>query len=202
MILAAIPIKPFGVAKARLSPVLGPVERSRLGRAVAAHTAARAAEAGAEVVVVTSDEGVASWAKEHDLVVVREDPRLGPGLNGAARTAAKHAAQLGMRWVVVHADLPIATTEVLRAAFALAIEGDVIAASYDGGTNLIGGADEHFPFSYGKGSFHHHLAAMPAATVMTSSGLALDLDTPLDLARARASPGGRWLERVLRDAET
>ena len=56
MILAAIPIKPFGVAKARLAPVLGQAERSRLGRAIAARTAGLAAAAGAEVVVVTADE--------------------------------------------------------------------------------------------------------------------------------------------------
>ena len=197
LILAAVPIKPFGVAKARLSPVLGPTARSRLGRAVAARTAAMSAEAGAEVVVVTSDDGVAAWAKEHDLLIIREDPGFGGGLDGAASTAVRHAAQLGMRWVIVPADLPVATAMDLQAVFSAAATGQVIVPSYDGGTNLIGGSGDTFRFSYGIGSFHRHLAAMPDAAVISSPRLALDLDTPEDLTRARFSPAGAWLEEVL-----
>ena len=50
-ILAAIPIKPFGVAKRRLSTRLDAPARSRLGKAVAARTAAAAVERGAHDVV-------------------------------------------------------------------------------------------------------------------------------------------------------
>ena len=200
LILAAVPIKPFGVAKARLSPVLGPAARLRLGRAVAARTAALAAEAGADVIVVTPDDGVAAWAKGHDLLVIREDPGSGGGLDGAASTAARHAAQLGMRWVIVHADLVVATAADLQAVFSSAATGPVIVPSYDGGTNLIGGARDNFSFSYGIGSFHRHLAAMPGATVISAPRLALDLDTPDDLSRARSSPAGAWLEEVLEGA--
>ena len=114
MILAAIPIKPFGVAKARLAPVLGQAERSRLGRAIAARTARIAAAAGAEVIVVTADQGVAAWAETESIGVLREDPDLGGGLNGAAATAVRHATDLGVRWAIVHADLPVAAEGDLR----------------------------------------------------------------------------------------
>ena len=197
MILAAIPIKPFGVAKARLAPVLGQAERSRLGRAIAARTARIAAAAGAEVIVVTADEGVAAWAETESIGVLREDPDLGGGLNGAATTAVRHATDLGVRWAIVHADLPVAAEGDLRRVFEAASRAAVIAPSYDGGTNAIGGGGGDFPFAYGAGSYHRHLASSPEATVITSPRLALDLDTPADLMRARSSPSGRWLESVL-----
>ena len=197
MILAAIPIKPFGVAKARLSPVLGPAQRSELGRAVAARTARLSAEAGAEVVVVTGDHGVAEWAKRGGLGVLMEDTGLADGLNGAATTAAHHASALGLPWVVVHADLPVATADDLRTVFDAAAYSPVIVPSHDAGTNLIGGAAPSFPFAYGVGSFHRHLAAIPDATVITSQRLALDLDNPRDLGLALRSATGMWLADVI-----
>ena len=200
MILAALPIKPFGVAKARLSPVLGPATRSLVGRAIGARTAALAVEAGADVVVVTSDEGVAAWAKENDLGVLREDPRLGGGLNGAAATAAQHAAGLGIRWIIIHADLPVATLDDMSGVFSATGEGPVIVPSYDGGTNLISG-EGLFPFSYGPASFHRHLAARPNTRVIATAHLALDLDTPADLVRARSSMAGAWLEDLVGNSD-
>jgi 2-phospho-L-lactate guanylyltransferase len=196
-VIAALPIKPFGIAKKRLSPILGPGARSQLGRAIAARTASLCAEAGADVHIITSDDGVAAWAKEHDLAVIREDPSLGNGLDGAALAAARHAAQLHVPWVIVHADLPVAKAADLRGVFEAATAGPVIAPSYDGGTNLISGSEPRFAFSYGPGSFHRHLAQAPHATVIVAPRLALDLDTPQDLARATASTAGAWLGNVL-----
>lgn len=199
MILVAIPIKPFGVAKARLSQVLGPAARSRLGRAIAARTAGLAAATGAEVYVVTGDDGVAAWAKEHEFGVLREEPELGTGLNAAASAVVRHAGRFGKRWAIVHADLPVATAADLNEVLGRAAGGPIIVPSYDGGTNLISGGGWDFRFSYGPASFHRHLARIPEAKIITNPRLALDLDTPTDLARARASPSGRWLEAVLHE---
>ncbi len=197
MILVAIPIKPFGVAKARLEPVLDPGERSKLGRAVAAHTAEIAAEAGGEVFVVTSDHGVEHWAKQRGLGVIREDPRYGHGLDGAAATAARYAEEVGMRWAIVHADLPVATVEDLAAVLTVAAEQPTLVPSHDGGTNVLASAPPGFRFSYGAASFHRHLRAVPEAVVITNPRLALDLDTPADLQRALATSSGSWLNSVL-----
>ena len=197
MILVAVPIKPFGVAKARLSSVLDRGQRSRLGRAVAARTAHTAAEAGAEVVVVTPDDGVAAWAKSSDIGVLREDSSGPGGLNAAAGAAARHATGMGIPWVIVHADLPLATADELRRVFNAAIDSSVLIPSYDGGTNVIGGRGHEFRFSFGSGSFHRHLARSPGAAVLTPPGLVLDLDTPRDLALVRGRPEGRWLDEVL-----
>lgn len=197
MILAAIPIKPFGVAKKRLSPVLDAEQRSILGRAVAARTGAAVAAAGAEAVIVTGDDGVAAWAKELGMSVIAEDPRGRGGLNGAAATAARHAAGMGIPWAIIHADLPLADEADFRRVVQAAGRSPSIVASYDGGTNVITGFDPGFDFSFGPGSFRRHLARMPRATVVPRAGLALDLDTPRDLALARRAPAGAWLESVL-----
>jgi 2-phospho-L-lactate guanylyltransferase len=191
-LIAVIPVKPFGVAKARLEPELDAANRARLGKSIAARTAAVAAEAGAAVIVVTGDDGVAAWADDRGLDVLREDPRFGAGLDGAAAAGVAHAVAQGTAWAIVHADLPLVTADDLAVVFDAAQRGPVVCPSYDGGTNVLAGRSGGLAFSYGKGSFRRHLAAEPTAAVITTPGLALDLDAPRDLFRARHLGGG-WL---------
>jgi 2-phospho-L-lactate guanylyltransferase len=191
-LLAAIPVKPFGVAKARLSGELGPEQRTRLGKAIAARTAVLARQAGARVVVVTGDTGVAAWAQSIGFDVLPEGPQT--GLDAAAASAAAAATE---RWAIIHADLPLATAADFRTVFDATGDGIVLVPSYDGGTNVVAGSNPEFPFSYGPGSFHRHLAAAPGAQVLTHPRLAMDLDTPRDLDYARASRRGGWLEPFL-----
>ena len=193
-LLIAIPIKPFGVAKARLSPLLDARARSQLGRSVAAHTVQTALATGAKVAVVTSDDGVGRWAGALGAGVIREAPEFGGGLDGAA--AAAVAATAGITWLILPADLPRLSPADLDAAIArFRPNGYVLAPSYDGGTSLLMGRGP-FPFSYGPGSFHRHLrAAGEGARVVVRTGLALDLDTPRDLAAARSlALAGVWHE--------
>ena len=182
--LIAIPVKPFGVAKARLAPVLDADERRRLGKAVAAHTVVVALETGLPTAVVTADASVARWARNLGVQVIPETPELGSGLNGAARAAMACAGELGRPWIVLHADLPwLQTAELDHAIAAMSTGRAVLAPSYNGGTTLLGGTTTDFPFSYGTGSFHRHLqTAGEGAVVVTSPGLVLDLDDPRDLA--------------------
>ena len=190
-LLAAVPVKPFGVAKARLSGHLSPNQRARLGKAIAARTTLLCRQAGADVVVVTGDDGVAEWAGALGFAVLAEGP-VG-SLDGAAQTAAATAAARGQGWVIVHADLPLATAVDLRSVFRAATRGAVVVPSHNGGTNLLAGSDPTFPFTFGAGSFHRHLAAEPRAVVLAHPRLAIDLDTPRDLAHARKAAGGSWL---------
>lgn len=184
--IVGIPIKPFGVAKARLAPVLARAQRSRVGKAVAAHTAAMVARSGATPTIVTGDDGVAAWAKRQGWAVIAEP--AGGGLDGAA--AAIVDAANGRRWAVLHADVPTLTPVDLDHAWSVA--GTVLAPSRDGGTTLVV-ATGSFPFRYGPSSFHRHLAAVPTAAVVVRPGLALDLDTPHDLEIALGLPTGAWL---------
>lgn len=192
--LVGIPIKPFGVAKARLAPVLDRTQRSRVGKAVAAHTAAMVARTGAIPAIVTGDDGVARWASGQGWAVIAEP--AGGGLNEAA--AAIVGAANGRRWAVLHADVPTLTPADLYHAWSAG--GTVLAPSHDGGTTLVV-ATGSFPFRYGPLSFHRHLATVPTATVVTRPGLALDLDTPEDLAVTLRLPAGAWLSTHVTEYE-
>ena len=75
-VLIAVPVKPFGVAKRRLRPVLDTHQRSQVGKAVAGHVIAQARATGSRVAVVTGDDGVADWANTWGAEVIRE-PALG-----------------------------------------------------------------------------------------------------------------------------
>ena len=184
-ILVGIPVKPFTVAKRRLSGSLDVTQRRRLGRAIAERTARLVAATGADVRIVTSSDSVSRWATGLGIGVLAEEH--GGGLNGAARCIAAAADD---EWAVVHADVALATLDELSTA--LGTTGTVIVPAHDGGTNVIKGRGR-FPFSYGPGSFHRHLAFRPEATVLASPDLSFDLDTPHDLAVAVRLGLGAWL---------
>jgi 2-phospho-L-lactate/phosphoenolpyruvate guanylyltransferase len=191
--VVGIPIKPFGIAKARLSRVLDAPARARLGMAIARHTIDAVTAAGGDVVVVTGDEGVASWVRTLGHGVVDE---TGGGLDAAAGAVVDHATAAGRPWLIVHADLPLLTPADLDPLLDGELSAGIIAPSHDGGTSAIGG-EGRFGFRYGSGSFTRHLAAMPSASVVTSSGLGFDLDTPDDLRHVAGLPAGRWLAGLL-----
>lgn len=196
-ILAAIPIKPFGVAKRRLSSRLDATHRLEIGRAVAARSAAAATDAGALVAVVTGDGGVARWAQRLGYLVISETLSGSPGLDGAAASAVIEAMRRQRPWAVIHADLPLVTPGALSEVFALSRSRTVIVPSYNGGTNVVAGNGSGFRFAYGPGSFRRHLADNRDVTVHTDPYLALDLDTSTDLDRALGLPAGRWLHTLV-----
>lgn len=195
-VLGAVAVKPFGVAKARLSQVLDAPSRSRLGRAIAHRTLAAVAEAGAEPAVVTGDPGVAKWAESLGAGVVAEP---GPGLDRAA--GAVVAAASGSPWAMIHADLPIVTAVDFESIFTgVDQRTTVLAPAADGGTTVIASTHSHFDFRYGPGSFRAHLSsatAMGRALVVVRPGTALDLDTPQDLEIALSLRAGTWLRALV-----
>jgi 2-phospho-L-lactate guanylyltransferase len=197
-VLIAIPLKPFGVAKQRLAPVLDSGQRRRLGRAVAAHVITTALGTGSKVAVVTGDDGVAAWANRLGASVIAEHP--GGGLNGAAAAAVAEARREQLAWMILHADLPTLSPSDLSAALdATPARRVVLAASHNGGTSLIAASLDRFPFAYGPASFRRHFAAAARHPhrVLVRTGLAIDLDGPHDLAVAAQLAGGRWLEPLL-----
>lgn len=192
MVLAAVPVKRFFVAKRRLAPVLDADVRSALGRDLALHTLEAIDAAGAESLVLAADEEVADWAKHHGFHATVDQ---GEGLDEAATAATLQAVDAGRPWMIVHADLPLLSAADIEAAMAaLDRSRGVIAPSNDGGTSLVGG-HHLIRFAYGPGSFHRHLAALGEASVLVRIGLALDLDDPSDLHAALGRPEGAWLRR-------
>jgi 2-phospho-L-lactate guanylyltransferase len=163
----------------RLARDLSIVDRRALGRELAGRVVLASRSAGIEAIVVTTDESVRRWAMENDVDTVTE-PSSG-GLDGAASKGVTSVTTAA--WLVVHGDLPAITADDLAAAADLAVRGVVLAPSHDGGTSLVGGTGDSFPFRYGPGSFRRHLAAVRGrASILIRPGLALDLDRPWDLA--------------------
>lgn len=189
MIRVLVPVKPFGVAKARLAGRLDSHQRSRLGRAVALNTMTVLREADVDAAILTADADVMAWSVDHGLPFVQEPGR--GGLSGACRHGVATAIE---GWAVLHADLPLLSHSDVAAL--LEHDGSVLAPSHDGGTNAIVGAGP-FEFSYGPGSFHRHLAALGEASIVMRIGLAIDLDDPLDLEVIRRHERGRWIEPYL-----
>ncbi len=192
MTTVIIPVKPFGVAKERLSGVMDRPTRARLGKAVAAHTIRQARAVTPAVVVVTPDAGVAAWADDQGCQVITEP--AGGGLDAAASWAVEH--QDGP-WLVLHADLPLLAPAEVRLLLDGVASGWCLAPAHDGGTSAVGGRG-HFEFSYGPGSFSRHLSrTVPPVSIVSQVGLAIDLDDADDLEVILRHPAGSWMGRYL-----
>jgi 2-phospho-L-lactate guanylyltransferase len=175
-----VSVKCFAAAKRRLAGVLSAEDRAALVRHMAARVIAAAAPL--PVHVVCDDEAVATWAEEAGAQVLW---RPGHGLNGAVADGVASLAKLGVTDVLVaHADLPLAHD------LAAAIRPGLITLvpdRHDDGTNVIAlPARLGFRFSYGPGSFRHHLAEARrhglGVRVWRDPDLGYDVDLPGDLA--------------------
>jgi 2-phospho-L-lactate guanylyltransferase len=174
-----VPIKAFARAKLRLAPRLGPVDRARLARAMAARVLAAAAPLPA--IVVCDDRDVARFAAAHG-ARVEYTPNL--GLNGAVAEAVRRARGRGVgRVVVSHADLPLAVELPAVADF----EGvTLVPDRHRQGTNVASvPTSAPFEWSYGAGSFERHRAeavrlGLPLR-ILDAPALAWDVDLPDDM---------------------
>jgi 2-phospho-L-lactate guanylyltransferase len=175
-----VPVKAFTDAKARLATVLGDAERERLSRWMSARVLAAAGEL--PTYVACDDEAVAAWATEHGASILWHP---GVGLNAAVNNSVTALREAGVTDVVVaHGDLPrahslAALTEPGTLTLVPDRRGD--------GTNVIAvPTNMPFAFAYGPGSFQRHLGSAIAAglsvRVRRDPLLALDIDTPSDLA--------------------
>jgi 2-phospho-L-lactate guanylyltransferase len=196
-----IPVKPLALALGRLAGVLEAPARRALQAAMLEDVLAACREAAGlgPVLVVTADPAAAALARAGGARVVADHapPR---GMNAAVvrGLAAAEAAGAGAA-LVLTADLPLATAEDLAALLRAAPPGAgaTIAPSRDGtGTNamLVRPLWALRP-QLGPGSLARHSAAAAAAGLalvrVERPRLALDLDTPADLAAfCAAAPRG------------
>jgi 2-phospho-L-lactate/phosphoenolpyruvate guanylyltransferase len=192
-----VPIKRFALAKSRLAPRLSPPRRRALAAAMAEDVLSAVTDATRtwSVAVVTGEASLAEHAERLGAAVLAE-PR-GGSLASALRSAATTLASLGFaRFAYVPADVPL-----VEPADIAALIGDPVAAQSvrwvaagrdDSVSAASWPAGSDFEIPLGAGG------ARQLATWATGSGvraerldlphLALDLDTPDDLARlARVS---------------
>lgn len=197
-IWALVPIKCFTRAKSRLDAILTMEERESLARAFCTHvlselrSCARSGDLSG-VMVVTDCADVEAAARDAGAEVMRDGAE-----GGLAPIVDDALAKLAMRGargaIVLMSDLPcLDAREVRDLARALAESPVVLAPDrHDEGTNALGlSPPNRFPTCFGRrDSFvRHRTRAAEAgidAAIRRSGGLALDVDSPEDLALAES----------------
>jgi 2-phospho-L-lactate guanylyltransferase len=194
--IAILPIKRFDRAKQRLGAGLDPEARKTLAEAMVRDVLAALAEVRSlyRLVVVTGDPRARALARAHDAVIVDDGSERGQ--SAAATVGTRRAAELGAeRVVLVPGDCPALDPEELDGL--LGIDDDppavtIVPDRHGTGTNalLLAPPDVIEP-AFGPGSFERHVAAAREAgarlAVAHVPSLALDVDTPEDLAALRGA---------------
>lgn len=195
--VAIVPIRSISAGKTRLADVLSNDERAHLTRAMLAKVieAITSADEVARVMVISPDEDTLEHAASlHERIVPILQPEKYPGLDGAIEQGVGEAVSAGAANImIVFGDLPTVTgndiRNVLRRDAPVVIGPDRQLA----GTNVLMlrrglelEALRAFHFQYGPGSYMRHLQeahdlGLDVVTV-NMPGIALDLDTPEDLA--------------------
>jgi 2-phospho-L-lactate/phosphoenolpyruvate guanylyltransferase len=195
--IAILPVKSFDAAKQRLADVLGGGARKALAQAMFSDVLATLRHVSEldEIAVVTADHAAESVATGKRVTVPHDDAQAGQ--SAAAMIGIRHALASGYeRVLLVPGDTPLLQPGEL-AGLLDGRHGLVIVADRHGtGTNALAisppGAIEP---SFGPGSFARHVAAAEAGQVSHRvdgvPGLALDVDTPGDLAELAAALEGR-----------
>ena len=208
---ALVPVKDLGLAKSRLAAVLTAEERRDLARAMLEDVlAALLASPGVGAITLVSDDPVAdSLARGHGVDRLGERALGAAGLNPVITAAVARLRSRGNRRILVlHSDLPYlhagdiaGVLELLQQSGGLVIGPDRASA----GTNLLAFESGCVPrFSFGSGSYAHHCNWARARGFMFSSfesrGVAVDIDTPADIAGlldgAACRPGSSTEELV------
>lgn len=198
---ALVPIKQFELAKGRLASVLSAQQRQQLMRAMATDVLQALADCAevAQVLVLSSDPEARALASAVGAQSLADPER---GLNAALSHGADYARDQGAEGiVVVHGDLPLASsaafTELLQ-AHGRAPAMTLVADAAGTGSNCMACSPPHVvPFLFGPDSAERHLQAARTCGVepllLHIPELALDIDSPADLARLEHAHGGRAL---------
>lgn len=185
-------MKSFAAAKQRLAESLGAGSRQALAQAMFRDvlTTLRRTPELDEVAVVTADLEAEAAASGRGVRVLRDTAQAGQ--SEAALIGIRHALSEGFdRAALVPGDTPLLQPEELAALIATTPGVTIVPDRHGTGTNalVLSPADAIEP-SFGPGSFARHLAAAEAAgaehRVEQVPALALDVDTPADLAQLAA----------------
>jgi 2-phospho-L-lactate guanylyltransferase len=192
-----IPVKDLANAKQRLAAVLSAAERRALFRAMLEDVlSALATSRGvAGVLMVTRDPEAGALAARHDVRVLVEQANRGH--TAASRLGAKTLAREGaVGMLQLPADLPLVTAADIEALLLAhgAAPAVTLAPSRDRrGSNAVAcSPPDLLPLRFGDDSFFPHLERARKLgiepRIVERQGLALDVDTPADLAAFLAAP--------------
>ncbi len=203
---AVVPVKELDRAKERLAPVLPPERRRAFMLAMLEDvlTALAATQSLSGLAVVTVDAAARRLAARYGARIIEIGAR--DGHSGAVAAAARLLAAEGCPGMLtVPGDIPLVTaaeiTQLLAAhrpapAFTIAPSRD------ERGSNaIICSPPNAVPLRFGEDSFFPHLRAAAACgicpTVLRLPGIALDVDTPEDLAALTLVPAATRAHALL-----
>ena len=176
-----IPLRSFAQGKARLAAVLDEGARAALARAMAERVVGAAGARA--VVVVSSAPDVIAWATDRHVAII-DDPGT---LDGAAHAGQAWVRARGLtRVVIVHADLPLASSLDAVAADGDAPVAVVVPDHRDDGTPVLSlPAAAPFTFAYGPDSAARHADEARrcglAVRIVRDPELGFDVDIEDDL---------------------
>ena len=190
-IWAVVPVKERGAAKQRIARLLPEALRRELADAMLEDVldALVTAPGLAGIAVATVEPAVSRLAARYGARVIEDGARDGhTGAVVAAGRVLKAEGQAGM--LTVPGDVPLVTAAELRMLLAAhrAAPSFTIAPSHDerGSNAVLMSPPDAVPLRFGDDSFFPHLRAAEAQgirpTILRLPGIALDIDTPEDLA--------------------
>jgi 2-phospho-L-lactate/phosphoenolpyruvate guanylyltransferase len=196
--VAILPIKTLDAAKQRLAEELDPSPRRALVEAMFSDVlvALRRAKLVEHVLVVSRDHGAQRIAGGYGAMVADDED---DGHNGAAARGIARALELGMdRALLIPGDCPLLDPTELDDLIARPVTSPsvlIVPDRHGTGTNaLVLTPPDAMAPSFGPGSHDRHarLAAAAGVSVLTVEvpSLALDIDTPEDLATVTAQLAG------------
>jgi 2-phospho-L-lactate/phosphoenolpyruvate guanylyltransferase len=188
---ALVPVKDLTQAKARLSPLLSPAERYTLAAAMLDDVLAALRQASTvdRIALVTTDARALALAAQWGFEVI--DEGSGRGETGAVELAVKVCRERGASSLaVIPGDIPLLTAADVDGVMQLGRQHDVvIVPSWDSrGTNaVLLRPPDALQLRFGSWSFFPHVKQAKrkglSYKVVRSPRVALDVDTPEDLAR-------------------
>jgi 2-phospho-L-lactate/phosphoenolpyruvate guanylyltransferase len=191
-----VPVKELNRAKERLALALPPVARRALMLAMLEDVLSALATAPlVGLVVVTIDPAARGLAAKYGCRIIENGAR--DGHTGAVSAAAQLLARerrAGM--LAVPGDIPLVTSDEIEQLLAAhrPAPAFTIAPSRDecGSNAIVCSPPDAVPLRFGEDSFFPHLGAAEACgirpTVLRLPGIALDVDTPDDLAAFASVP--------------
>jgi 2-phospho-L-lactate guanylyltransferase len=199
--IAILPIKSFGAAKQRLAGLLGGGSREALAQAMFSDVlgSLRHVPDLGGVAVVTANRVAEETAMRTGVTLLADTEEAGQ--SAAAQIGLRHAIENGYeRALLVPGDTPLLDPLEVAAMFDRADEDattvTIVPDRHGEGTNaLLLTLPAAIEPAFGPGSLERHRAAAQAAgaghRVEGVASLALDVDTPEDLAELREALAGR-----------
>jgi 2-phospho-L-lactate guanylyltransferase len=200
-ICAVVPVKEAADAKQRLAASLSPEQRQQLAHTMFEDVFAALLNTPelASILIVTADRQAAELAARHGAEISDEAAR--DGHTGAVAAAARRLDERGLHMLTLPADIPLVQPQDIRqllSAHRRAMQASdrgftIVPARDERGSNAVVCSPAYaVPLRFGEDSFFPHLGQAKARgiepMVLQLPNIALDIDTPEDLALLVAAP--------------